>query len=927
MRDITPLIVIIPLLLGRECANADFQEYNLLDAVALPNDGVTFITDDTDNFPVLNIQKEADIKTPFRLILPERLTDFLIRGIIRPESLSGGYIFSVVNPLETVVQLGVHLSPVLNEFMNITLYYSDSSYDSSRELNTFEIPYTKEYFNFAFKVLHDTVVFYLDCDEFNTVKIKRQSNVLTFDSASTLYVGQAGPKLRGNFEGSFQFLKIYANPNSHIMNACIKPDFKKKGDHGFSSVSISGPIDPFAPTDTESGLKGEKGDRGLRGPPGDSIRGPPGPPGPPGLQGTSFNITNNEELYTTIRQVAENVFMMTKPKETCACNITSAVNILKNDIIFQELIRGPPGMPGREGRPGPMGDKGMPGPQGARGAVGAKGSRGEAGEQGRKGEPGVDGAPGLKGPPGPAGPPGFPENYESLIVNTMQNLNNNLMGIKGYAGEKGETGPPGDKGMKGDKGDDGSRGLPGDKGSQGVEGPAGAKGETGSLGKTGAVGPPGAKGDRGDPGPPGGVIYGDDVGSSQCQCSSEKGDKGDFGEPGMKGEKGADGSSMFAPDFSMYNITKGDKGERGQRGRRGKPGPAGVMGPPGRPGELGDTGDPGWPGLKGDPGEKGDKGDTTVIEAVGGEKGDKGAKGEPGPPGVISMEGGQINQITSFDGENQMGVSVVQNVEELRKLNSTIGTIVFLVAEEALLLRVTRGWQYISLGTYLPLTSSQSPISHYVPPPASNRPDSQGLQASNLLHNNLEPVVGPSNLMLNTIQRGKKLRMAALNEPYSGDLKGMRGADFDCYRQARRAGLVGTFRAFISERIQNIDSIVQEADHKLPVVNIRGEVLFNSWKEIFNGQGGFFAQTPRIYSFNGKNILTDTTWPQKAVWHGSDVRGERAMETYCEAWHSAASTSFGLASTLLSNKLLNQERISCDNKLAVLCIEALSHND
>lgn len=42
--------------------------------------------------------------------------------------------------------------------------------------------------------------------------------------------------------------------------------------------------------------------------------------------------------------------------------------------------------------------------------------------------------------------------------------------------------------------------------------------------------------------------------------------------------------------------------------------------------------------------------------------------------------------------------------------------------------------------------------------------------------------------------------MAALNEPYSGDMQGMRGADFQCYRQARRAGLLGTFRAFLSAR-------------------------------------------------------------------------------------------------------------------------------
>lgn len=42
--------------------------------------------------------------------------------------------------------------------------------------------------------------------------------------------------------------------------------------------------------------------------------------------------------------------------------------------------------------------------------------------------------------------------------------------------------------------------------------------------------------------------------------------------------------------------------------------------------------------------------------------------------------------------------------------------------------------------------------------------------------------------------------MAALNEPYSGEMQGQRGADFACYRQARRAGLSGTFKAFLSSR-------------------------------------------------------------------------------------------------------------------------------
>jgi len=42
--------------------------------------------------------------------------------------------------------------------------------------------------------------------------------------------------------------------------------------------------------------------------------------------------------------------------------------------------------------------------------------------------------------------------------------------------------------------------------------------------------------------------------------------------------------------------------------------------------------------------------------------------------------------------------------------------------------------------------------------------------------------------------------VAALNEPYVGDLQGIRGADFACYRQGRRAGLLGTFKAFLSSR-------------------------------------------------------------------------------------------------------------------------------
>lgn len=80
-----------------------------------------------------------------------------------------------------------------------------------------------------------------------------------------------------------------------------------------------------------------------------------------------------------------------------------------------------------------------------------------------------------------------------------------------------------------------------------------------------------------------------------------------------------------------------------------------------------------------------------------------------------------------------------------------------------------------------------------------------------------------------------QLRMAALNEPFTGDMHGIRGADYACYRQARRAGLRGTFRAFLSSRVQNVDSIVRLGDRDLPIVNIKviGSNIFLYYHDVF----------------------------------------------------------------------------------------------
>ncbi|CAK1550587.1 unnamed protein product [Leptosia nina] len=360
------------------------------------------------------------------------------------------------------------------------------------------------------------------------------------------------------------------------------------------------------------------------------------------------------------------------------------------------------------------------------------------------------------------------------------------------------------------------------------------------------------------------------------------------------------------------------KGAKGDRGDLGLPGPKGDQGPPGPPG-LSAKSDvvqyiPGPPGPPGPPG-------VAIV----------GPKGEPG---ISYIEEGPIHGSTKYFGrpgresieprshhadestKTVPGAAVFRTVEEMLRLasSSPVGALAFVTEEQALLIKVNSGWQYVSLGSLVtqsaPVTTTHTPVT----PPMPAGSLVQVGQISNFVDNSppLAPV-GPS------------LRLAALNDPLSGNMNGVRRADYACYRQARRSGLKGTFRAFLTSRIQNLDSTVRYADRHLPVVNIMGEVLFKAFSDIFDGNGGIIPGTPRIYSFSGKNIMMDSNWPQKLIWHGSHSSGERALDTFCEEWQNGEPTSRGMAASLYSHKLLSQERYSCNNRFAVLCIEATAH--
>ncbi|XP_026832325.1 collagen alpha-1(XVIII) chain isoform X9 [Drosophila erecta] len=877
-----------------------------------------------DGFPAFRFLQTADVKSPYRMLLPEKLYEFAILITFRQSSLKGGYLFSVVNPLDTVVQLGVHLSPVVKNSYNVSLVYTQADQSIGHKLASFGVAHVPDKWNsIALQVLSDRVSFYYDCELRNTTLVTREPIELVFDSASTLYIGQAGSIIGGKFEGYLEKINVYGNPDA--INVTCLPPSKATVAPTTAATDIFDASGMQPPGQTqyshERPYRGIKGEKGERGPKGDSIRGPPGPPGPPGPKGETAPYP----------PFVETTSAGAKYTGECTCNASDILEAIKDNESLRESLRGAPGTPGKDGKPG------TPGHTGATGVPGARGARGSEGAQGLKGEPGVDGLPGVMGPPGPPGPPGLPENYdESLMVNSMgafrgttQPGAKGVPGEKGDAGQKGERGDPGHKGAhgpsgaKGEPGEPGTPGLPGLPGQAGqpggLEGLAsanGTKGERGEKGEKGMRGRRGGTGATGPIGPPG--------------KPGPMGDIGHSGRPGMTGPKGEMGPKGPKGDSGGREGIKGDKGDRGQDGRDGLPGPPGLPSTGGgdgdsggvqyipMPGPPGPPGPPGLPGLS-ISGPKGEPGMDSRSSFFG----DASYYGRPEPPrqpghshkheeaqGIVDGEEPYFSASSSnMNMKIVPGAVTFQNIDEMTKKSALNppGTLAYITEEEALLVRVNKGWQYIALGTLVPIATPA--------PPTTVAPSMRfDLQSKNLL-NSPPP-------LLNT----PTLRVAALNEASTGDFQGIRGADFACYRQGRRAGLLGTFKAFLSSRVQNLDTIVRLADRDLPVVNTRGDVLFNSWKGIFNGQGGFFSQAPRIYSFSGKNVMTDPSWPMKMVWHGSLPNGERSMDTYCDAWHSADHLKSGYASNLDGHKLLEQKRQSCDSKLIILCVEALSQD-
>ncbi|KAI4500678.1 hypothetical protein M0802_004270 [Mischocyttarus mexicanus] len=178
--------------------------YDLLVTSVTPTDDQNFYIDDgLDGFPAFGFRPGSEVKQPYRLYLPEKLpAEFTLVAIFKPISFRTSYLFAVLNPFETVVQLGIRISDGPGSNQNISLVYTNSDEHSlSEEVAKFTVPkLTKKWSKIVIKVSINDVILYLNCHEMARQRVTRIPLELVFDTASTLYMAQAGPHIQERFD-------------------------------------------------------------------------------------------------------------------------------------------------------------------------------------------------------------------------------------------------------------------------------------------------------------------------------------------------------------------------------------------------------------------------------------------------------------------------------------------------------------------------------------------------------------------------------------------------------------------------------------------------------------------------------------------------------------------------------------------------------
>ncbi len=209
--------IILPRSISTNFVSDEEIEIDLLRAVKHPvQDPLIKHVPALDGLRAIHFSRGSTVVTPYRMFMPKRFfRDFAITATVRPDDDVGGYLFALVNPFDTVVDLGVLLEPAGPRQTNVSLVYTDSRKETtSKALATFLLPrFTGQYTEIAIKAKGNEVILFLRCEKFAQQEVRRKPRQLQFDEANKLYIAQAGPILKQPFQVSLHF----SNQNVRIL--------------------------------------------------------------------------------------------------------------------------------------------------------------------------------------------------------------------------------------------------------------------------------------------------------------------------------------------------------------------------------------------------------------------------------------------------------------------------------------------------------------------------------------------------------------------------------------------------------------------------------------------------------------------------------------------------------------------------------------
>lgn len=160
-------------------------------------------------------------------------------------------------------------------------------------------------------------------------------------------------------------------------------------------------------------------------------------------------------------------------------------------------------------------------------------------------------------------------------------------------------------------------------------------------------------------------------------------------------------------------------------------------------------------------------------------------------------------------------------------------------------------------------------------------------------------------------------RVFVTHERFAADLGGVEGADARCAAAAAKAGLAGTYRAWLSSAPANTDAI-DRLTSSGPWTTTRGAVAFAEKPDRFG------PPVVDLLDETGE-VAGDADGGADAiiVWSGSDANGRRD-ERDCNGWTSAAAGARGAVGNAKADDVEwggGHQTEACSARAALICFE------